>query len=105
MQPKHPNIVYAPPPKRTHRKKERVEHPSLHTVIGALPPKEIEHKQRTAALARAEQIPSPYTETDQHRPEHKTYYQCHYDSACSVACSAKGPPRNKRIGSPPRTQE
>jgi hypothetical protein len=44
----HPNIIYVLPPKR---KKVRVEHPNLPTVVHALSPKEIERKQRAAALA------------------------------------------------------
>jgi hypothetical protein len=34
-----PNIVYGLPPKRTRRKKVRVEHPNLPTTVHALPPK------------------------------------------------------------------
>jgi hypothetical protein len=69
----HPNIIYALPPKRTRRKKGRVEHPNLPTVIHALSPKEIERKQRAAALAAKiarlveARTPSPLDEIDHHK--------------------------------------
>jgi hypothetical protein len=65
------DIVYAQPPKRTHRKKARVEHPDLPTTVQALSPQQIERKQRAAAQAAKVQQrfvdtrkPSPLDEID-----------------------------------------
>jgi hypothetical protein len=63
-------IVYALPPKRSSKKKARVEHPNMPTVVQALTPLHIERKQRAAALAAARQSivdarkPSPFDEID-----------------------------------------
>jgi hypothetical protein len=63
-------IVYALPPKRSSKKRERVEHPNMPTVVQALTPLHIERKQRAAALAAARQSivdarkPSPFDEID-----------------------------------------
>jgi hypothetical protein len=50
MTPNRPDIVYAQPPRRNSKKRERVEHPNMPTVVQALSPQHIERKQRAAAL-------------------------------------------------------
>jgi hypothetical protein len=70
---KHPNIVYTLPPKRSSKKRARVEHPNMPTVVQAFTPHHIEHKQRAAALAAKTarvvdaRKPSPLDDVDQRR--------------------------------------
>jgi hypothetical protein len=67
---KHPHIIYALPPKRISKKRERVEHPNMPVTVQALSPQHIERKQRAAALAAkvsrlvGARKPSPFDEID-----------------------------------------
>jgi hypothetical protein len=67
---KHPHIVYSLPPKRSGKKRERVEHSNLPTTVQALTPQHFERKQRAAALAAKTarvvdpRTPSPFDEID-----------------------------------------
>jgi hypothetical protein len=67
---KRPDIVYALPPKRSSKKRERVEHPNMPVTVQALSPQHIERKQRAAALeAKTSRLvdtrkPSPLDDVD-----------------------------------------